>query len=437
MMPQEKVAVIGLGYVGIPLSALLASKGYDVVGIDVLQERVRAINKRELPLKGDEPGLAEMLAKVVKKGKLRATSSYESINDRTAIFVCVDTPISAEKRPDNSRLEGALKGIGRHMRKGALVILESTLAPGTMLGVVAKTLEHESGLTLGKDFKLAHCPERVMPGRLLHNITTYDRVIGGFDKQSTQRAQAIYSKLTKGKLHPTDLTTAEIVKTAENAYRDVQIAFANEVALISEKLGADAYEVRRLVNTCPFRDMHIPGAGVGGHCLPKDPWLLVHGGVEASPRLIPAARAVNESMPFHVLDLASAALESAGRTLENSVVAVMGASFLQESGDVRNSPSVPVIESLGCAKELRVHDPYVEEIAGQKVIKDPKKALKGADLAIFMVAHRDYVRMSPATLKKLMRTPVVVDGRNIFSTQKMRRAGIVYVGVGKVSGTSR
>jgi UDP-N-acetyl-D-mannosaminuronic acid dehydrogenase len=323
------------------------------------------------------------------------------------------------------------------MRKGALVILESTLAPGTMLGVVAKTLEHESGLTLGKDFKLAHCPERVMPGRLLHNITTYDRVIGGFDKQSTLRAQAIYSKLTKGKLHPTDLTTAEIVKTAENAYRDVQIAFANEVALISEKLGADAYEVRRLVNTCPFRDMHIPGAGVGGHCLPKDPWLLVHGGVEASPRLIPAARAVNESMPFHVLDLASAALESAGRTLENSVVAVMGASFLQESGDVRNSPSVPVIESLGCAKELRVHDPYVEEIAGQKVIKDPKKALKGADLAIFMVAHRDYARMSPAMLKKLMRTPVVVDGRNIFSTQKMRRARIVYVGVGKVSGTSR
>ena len=436
-MPQEKVAVIGLGYVGIPLSALLASKGYDVVGVDLLEDRVRAINKGKLPLAGKEPGLVEMLSKVVKKGSLRATSSYESLKDRTAIFICVDTPISHEKRPDNSRLEAALKGIGKHLRKGALIVVESTVAPGTMLGVVRKTLERESGLRLGRDFKLAHCPERVMPGRLIHNITTYDRVIGGYDKQSIQRAQAIYSKLTRGRLHPTDLTTAEIVKTAENAYRDVQIAFANEVALISEKLGADAYEVRRLVNTCPFRDMHIPGAGVGGHCLPKDPWLLVHGGRDASPRLIPAARAVNESMPFHVLDLASAVLGSVGKTLEGSVVAVMGASFLQESGDIRNSPSVPVIESLGCAKELRVHDPYVEEIAGVKVIKDLKKALKGADLAIFMVAHKDYARMSPSTLKKLMRTPVIVDGRNIFSTAKMRKAGIVYTAVGKVSGTSR
>jgi len=138
-----------------------------------------------------------------------------------------------------------------------------------------------------------------------------------------------------------------------------------------------------------------------------------------------------------VLDLASAALESKGKTLEGSIVVVMGASFLQESGDVRNSPSVPVIESLGCAKELRVHDPYVDEIAGIKVLKDLKRALGGADLAIFMVAHKDYAKMSPAALKKLMRTPVVVDGRNIFSTQKMRKAGILYVGVGKVSGTSR
>lgn len=435
-MPQEKAAVIGLGYVGIPLAALLASKGYDVIGVDILEERVRQTNRGELTLKGEEPGLEELLAKVVTKGKLRATASYGDMKDRTVVFVCVDTPISVDKIPDYSRLESALKGVGKNMRRGTLVVVESTIAPGTMLGTVAKTLERESGLKLGRDFKLAHCPERVMPGRLLHNITTYDRVIGGYDRQSVRRAQDIYSKLTKGRLHPTDLMTAEIVKTAENAYRDVQIAFANEVALISEKLGADAYEVRRLVNTCPFRDMHFPGAGVGGHCLPKDPWLLVYGGKDASPKLIPAARAVNESMPFHVLDLASAALGSAGKVLEDSVVAVMGASFLQESGDVRNSPSVPVIESLGCAKEVRVHDPYVNEIAGVKVTKDLAKALEGADLAIFMVAHKAYGKLSPTTLKRLMRTPVVVDGRNIFPTERMGRAGIFYLGVGKVSRTS-
>ncbi len=235
----------------------------------------------------------------------------------------------------------------------------------------------------------------------------------------------------KGKLHKADLTTAEVVKTAENAYRDVQIAFANEVALISEKLGVDAYEVRRLVNTCPFRDMHIPGAGVGGHCLPKDPWLLVHGGREASPRLIPTARAVNESMPFHVLDLANDALEDAGLTLENAVVAVMGGSFLQDSGDVRNSPSIPVVESLGCAKELRVHDPFLDEVAGVKVKRDAKAALRRADLAIFMVSHKEYARLSPAEIRRLMKTPSVVDGRNIFSAEKMARAGVDYRAVGK------
>ncbi|MGQ9586820.1 MAG: nucleotide sugar dehydrogenase [Thermoplasmata archaeon] len=430
-MAQEKVAVVGLGYVGIPLSALLANKGYDVVGIDVDEKRAEDINAGIFPLKGEEPGLPEMLSRAVKKGKLRATTAFRACKDRTVVFVCVDTPLTADRKPDHQRLEGAIGGIGKNLRKGALVIVESTVAPGTMLGLVAPALERESGLSLGKGFKLAHCPERVMPGRLLRNITTYDRVVGGYDRQSTNRAAAIYSKLTKGKLHPTDLTTAEIVKTAENAYRDVQIAFANEVALICEKLNADAYEVRRLVNTCPFRDMHMPGAGVGGHCLPKDPWLLVHGGMESNPKLIPTARAVNDSMPFHVLDLAAAALNEAGRRLEESTVVVLGASFLQNSGDGRNSPSVPVIESLRAAKELRVHDPYLEELSGVEILNDLKKALSGADLAIFMVAHREYAKVTPALLKKLMATPVVVDGRNLFAAEKMRKAGIIYRGLGK------
>ena len=240
-MAQERIAVVGLGYVGIPLCSLLADKGFDVVGIDVIKERSADIDAGRLPLKGEEPGLAELLKKAVKKGKLRATTSYTACKDRTAIFVCVDTPIDADRRPDNSRLEAAAKGIGKNLAKNALVVVESTIAPGTMTGTVARTLERESGLALNKEFKLVHCPERVMPGRLLFNLKNYDRVIGGSDRKGIERASAIYSKIMKGKLHPTDLTTAEIVKTAENAYRDVQIAFANEVALISEELGADAF----------------------------------------------------------------------------------------------------------------------------------------------------------------------------------------------------
>ncbi len=430
-MAREKVAVVGLGYVGIPLSAMLADKGFDVLGIDSVPGRAKAVASGKLPLKGDEPGLAELLRRVVKARRLVATTSFAGLRDRGAVFVCVDTPIDDHKRPNYANLEDSLRNIGENMAKGTLVVVESTVAPGTMLGTVAKTLSKSSGMVLGKDFKLAHCPERVMPGRLLRNISTYDRVLGGYDAESLDRASAIYSKIMKGRLHRTDLTTAEVVKTAENAYRDVQIAFANEVALISEKLGVDAYEVRKLVNTCPFRDMHIPGAGVGGHCLPKDPWLLVHGGREAGPKLIPMARAVNEAMPFHVLDLAQTALEDAGLSLENAVVAVMGGSFLQDSGDVRNSPSIPVIESLGCAKELRVHDPYLDEIAGVKVTRDVKAALRHADLAIFMVSHKGYAALTPASIKKMMRTPLVVDGRNIFSADEMAKAGVDYRAVGK------
>lgn len=424
---------MGLGYVGISLAALLASKGYDVLGIDISRDRAGAVNRGSLPLKGEEPGLEEMLRKAVRSGRLAAGTSYKELRGRKTVFVCVDTPIDAEKRPDHSRLERAVADIARNISKGTLVIIESTVAPGTTLGLVAKTLERESGLKVGRDLKLAHCPERVMPGRLLYNLTHYDRVIGGLDRASVNRALAIYSKLTKGRLHATDITTAEVVKTAENAYRDVQIAFANEVALISEKVGVDAFEVRRLVNTCPFRDMHTPGAGVGGHCLPKDPWLLVYGGREADPRLIPVARAMNDSMPFHVLDLAHAALREAGRELSSSVVAVMGASFLQDSGDLRNSPSAPVVASLSGAQELRVHDPYADELDGRAIDKDLKKVLQGADLAVFMVAHKEYSRLTPAAMRRLMRTPAVVDGRNIFSAQVMNRAGFVYRGVGKRS----
>ena len=432
-MAQDKVAVVGLGYVGIPLAALLASKGYDVVGIDVLDDRVRKINKGELPLKGDEPGLGALLSKQVRAGRLRASSTWKDCRGRKSVFVCVDTPIDADRKPDYSNLMAAVIGIARNMSKGTMVVVESTLAPGTMTGVIKPAIERESGLRAGTDFGLAHCPERVMPGRLLKNITTYDRIIGGLDKRSQQRACAIYSKLTKGKLHPTDLTTAEIVKTSENTYRDVQIAFANEVALISEKLGADVFEVRRLVNTCPFRDMHMPGAGVGGHCLPKDPWLLATAGKAANPELIPTARAVNDSMPFHVLDLATEALSASGRTVEGSVIAVLGASFLQDSGDSRNSPSLPVVESLKRAEELRVHDPHLEEFAGIKVEKSLNQVLNGADLAIFMVSHKEYLRVSPAAMRRMMRTPTVIDGRNLFDAKKMAKAGVLYRGVGKGS----
>ena len=431
MVQQEKVAVVGLGYVGIPLATVLADKGYDVHGIDVDAERVADVNDGTFPLKGVEPDLPDMMADAVEKGRLRASTAFDGCSGARTVFVCVDTPVGADRKPDNERLVSAAKHISQNIAKGTLIIVESTIAPGTMLGVVAPTIEGAAGLRLGEDFKLAHCPERVMPGKLLHNLTHYSRVIGALDDESAERAIEIYSKMTEGELHRTDLPTAEIVKTAENTYRDVQIAFANEVGLICEKLGVDAFEVRRLVNTCPFRDMHLPGAGVGGHCLPKDPWLLVHGGREADPVLIPTARSVNDGMPSHIAELVGDTLTELKVSRSDAVVAIFGASFLENSGDARNSPTQTLLTHFEDVGEVRVHDPYLEDIGGVAATGTVTGALKGADVAVFMVAHSDYDSITPSTLKELMRRTGVVDGRNIFSAEKMKDAGIVYRGVGK------
>lgn len=431
MATREKVAVVGLGYVGIPLASLLADKGYAVVGIDVDPQRVKDVNDARMPLKGDEPGLPELLEKVVNKGWLTASLDFTECEGAKTVFVCVDTPIDAQMRPDNRRMIAAAKRIGENISKGAMVIVESTIAPGTMLGTVAPIIEGTSGLRLGKDFKLAHCPERVMPGRLLHNLMQYDRVVGALDDESARRAKAIYSKLTKGKLHKTGLTTAEVVKTAENAYRDVQIAFANEISSICEKLGVDAFEVRELVNTSPYRNMHLPGAGVGGHCLPKDPWLLAFGGREAQPVLIPTARMVNDGMPFHVAELVADALREMKVRKSSAVVAVLGAAYMGDSGDTRNSPTAALISCLEGVKEIRVHDPFVDDLYGVNVLRKASDALRGADVAVFMVEHREYAKVTPATLKKHMRRLAVVDGRNLLSEKRMTRAGFVYRGIGK------
>ncbi|UCE92311.1 MAG: nucleotide sugar dehydrogenase [Methanobacteriota archaeon] len=431
MATREKAAVIGLGYVGIPLASLLADRGYAVVGMDIDPQRVGDVNEGRVPLKGDEPDLQPLLAKVVRKGWLKASEDFGGCRQAKTVFVCVDTPVDEQMRPDNRRMIAAAKRIGENLSKGTMVVVESTVAPGTMLGTVAPIIEGTSGLRLGRDFKLAHCPERVMPGRLLHNLTNYDRVLGSLDDESARRAEAIYSKLTAGELHRTGLTTAEVVKTAENAYRDVQIAFANEVSSICEKLGVDAFEVRKLVNTSPFRDMHLPGAGVGGHCLPKDPWLLAFGGREAQPVLIPTARMINDGMPFHVAELTADALRRMKVRRASAVVAVLGASYTGDAGDIRNSPTASLISCLEGVKEIRVHDPFVDDLYGVNVLRRAPDALKGADVAVFMVAHKEYARLTPSTLKKHMRRLAVVDGRNLFSEKRMTKAGFVYRGVGK------
>ncbi|MGQ9514442.1 MAG: nucleotide sugar dehydrogenase [Thermoproteota archaeon] len=432
---QKKIVVVGMGYVGVPVAIAFAKAGFSVVGINRSKLKVDQINKGISPIGGQEPGLSSLLRRMLKAGRLRATQSFSECRDAYAIIVAVQTPFDkALGKPDYSPLESAINEIGLNLSRGSIVIIESTVAPGTVEKVVKPILESRSGLAAGKDFFLGTCPERVRPGRLLRNLFELDRVVGGYGEESTKRIINLYRKVVKGKLHGTDCLTAEVVKTVENAYRDVQIAFANEVALICEKLGTDVYKVRELVNSAPYRDMHMPGAGVGGHCLPKDTLLLsysVAGKLE--PKLLTTARKINDSMPLHLAKLVEDALSQMNIQVKGSKIAILGLAYVKNTDDTRNTPAAPTIEKLeSLGAEIRVHDPYVDRFESRKISKDLREVLSGADCLVMVTNHDEYKKLSLKKIKKWMRTPLIVDGRNVFIKSKCLQEGFHYLGIGNI-----
>ncbi|MGD8968369.1 MAG: nucleotide sugar dehydrogenase [Anaerolineae bacterium] len=423
------MTVIGLGYVGLPVACLFAEAGFPVVGIRRSQEKVAMINRGRCPIEGEEPGLPELVARVVSAGRLIATTDYEPCRQAQIVLVAVETPVDpGTKKPRYRALRGALSDLGHHLAPGTLVIIESTIAPGTMKDVVLPLLQETSGLREGEDFYLVNCPERVMPGKLLHNIRHMHRVVGGISPEAADLAVGFYRHIVQADLDPVDCLTAELVKTMENAYRDVQIAFANEMALLCEDLGADVWQVRELVNKSPHRDMHLPGAGVGGHCIPKDPWLLIaNAGDGFEPRLIPTARAVNDGMPHHMVDLTVEALEEAGVDVTEAKVAVLGYAYLENSDDTRNSPSKVLVARLhALGADVAIQDPYVQEYQG-----DLEGCVEGCDALVVMVAHDLYSRLPLSELRTSVRRPILIDGRHVFSREEAEAAGWVYRGVGR------
>jgi len=420
-----KLGVIGLGYVGLPVACLFAEAGFDVVGVDIQAERIAKINAGVSPIAGKEPGLAELLAQVVQAGKFHATTDYAELADCDVLTINVETPVDEKHMPRYVALRSALRSLGPVLQEGALVIVESTIAPGTMARVVKPLLEESSGKRANAGFFLGHCPERVMPGKLLANLRGVSRVCGGETPETAAVMIALYRHIVQADLDPADCVTAELVKTAENAYRDVNIAFANEVALICEAVGGDVWRVRELVNKSPGRHMLQPGAGVGGHCIPKDPWLLVYEAREQGTpiRLIPAARAVNESMPLHMVDLLQDALAEAGQELAGARVLVLGYAYLENSDDTRNSPSAVLVARLrALGAEVVIHDPYVPGYQGDVV-----EMAQGCDGVVVMVAHEEYRKLDWNTL----RAPVLVDGRRVVTDPVRQAPETLFRGIGR------
>jgi UDP-N-acetyl-D-mannosaminuronic acid dehydrogenase len=424
---NAKIGIIGLGYVGLPVACMFAKAGFDVVGLDIKQPRVDLINQGICPIEGNEPGLQELLADMVHQKRLQASTDYQLLKDRDVVLIDVETPTDHENIPQYVALRSACSNLAHVMKDGILVIVESTIAPGTIDGVVRPILEVESGKRSGEDFFLGACPERVMPGRLLANLKLMSRVCGGETPEVSRAMILLYRNIVEADLDAADIISAEITKTAENTYRDVNIAFANELAMICQATGADFLKVRELVNKSPGRNVLMAGAGVGGHCIPKDPWLLAYGAKgKVDLQVIPAARKVNDSMPIHVAEILENALKEEGIALSGASVAILGYAYLEESDDTRNSPSETLLKYLHeKGVSTKVHDPFVADFNVPL-----EEVLEGCDAVIIMVAHSIYKVLDLKLLKRTLKHAIIIDGRRVLAPAQVENEGLDYYAIG-------
>ena len=423
---NKKVVVIGLGYVGLPLSLLAAKKGYDVVGIDNNVEKVRLISEKHCPFSD------ETVEKDLKSSKLIATTDKSIIKKADIIVICVPTPVYENRLPNYEPVESACKDIGRFLRKGQLVILESTVNPGVCEEIVIPILEEYSGLSVG-EFYLAHCPERINPGDRKWNVSNISRVVGGFDKESLDRAVEFYSSIISAKIKPMkSLMEAEAVKVVENSFRNINIAFVNELAIAFDKLGIDVVNVIDGAATKPFSFMaHYPGCGIGGHCIPVDPYYLIDYSKRTSGfdhTFLKLACQINEEMPKNTVDFAEAGLQTFGKSLVGSKVAVLGLSYKADIDDCRESPSYVIIKDLEeRGAEVVVYDPHVKSIKSFDSLND---AIEGVDAVILVTSHKEFGGLKSSDFAGT-NVKVVIDGRNYLKKEDFEGSDIYYKGIGR------
>jgi UDP-N-acetyl-D-mannosaminuronic acid dehydrogenase len=410
------VAVVGLGYIGLPTAVCLATGGLDVVGVDISPEIVALVSRGEAPFA--EPDLSVGVSGAVAMGRLTARLDMPEAD---AYIIAVPTPFAGGNRPDLSAVLAAARAIAPVLRGGEVIVLESTVPPGTtrsvseLIGELRPDLRLPHSSDEEPDVHLAHCPERVLPGRIMIEIAANDRVIGGLTPACAERAAALYRTFCHGELIMTDAASAEMAKLAENAYRDVNIAFANELSLICQRLGLDVWEIRQMANHHPRVDILRPGPGVGGHCIAVDPWFIVDAAPEQAT-LIRTARQVNDQMPEHT----AGQIVATCRRFREPRVALLGLSFKADVGDLRGSPAVAiaaqVAQALPEVKVLAVEPhasalPEQLDALGNVVLADTQHAVAEADVIALLTDHSCFrsVRRSQLAGK------VVYDTRGLWA----------------------
>ena len=410
----QRVAVLGLGYVGLPMAAIMAARGIEVIGVDVNKAAVEKINAGGIHIV--EPGLDIVVRGAVAAGNLRATDAPETAD---AFIIAVPTPFKEGYVPDLKYCEAAARAIAPVLKAGDLVVLESTSPVGTSEAISRWMAEmrtdlkfpHEHGESA--DIMVAHSPERILPGRVLIELVTNDRIIGGITHRCSARAAELYSMFVEGQLHLTNARTAELTKLSENSYRDVNIAFANELSMVCEKLGVDVWELIRLANCHPRVNVLQPGPGVGGHCIAVDPWFIVHSAPEEA-KLIRAAREINDHKSEHVVDR----VRHAAERFRAPVVACLGLSYKADIDDLRESPSMHIVKQLAATGlAILAVEPNIDELpkdlAGLANVKyaELDDAIAQADIVVLLVDHKEFKRIPKSEL--LAR--IVVDTRGVWA----------------------
>jgi len=416
---MKTVCVLGLGYIGLPTASMFATHGLRVIGVDINSYIVQVLNGGSIHI--EEVGLQALFREAIASGNLLVRCAPE----RADVFiVAVPTPIYPDKTADMRAVILATGSLVPYLRPGNLVVLESTSPPCTTVDLVRPILER-SGLRAGRDFMLAYSPERVLPGQILKEMVENARVIGGIDRASAEAGRDLYAAFVTGEIILTDTTTAEMVKLMENTFRDVNIALANEFALIAEKLGVNVWAAMDIANRHPRVKILRPGPGVGGHCIAVDPWFLVEAAPEQA-RLIRQARLVNDGMPEHVVEMVQRMMTNEG------IVAVLGLTFKAGVDDTRESPALEVTRRLIAAGlEVRAFDPHVRDLPALKshLVTSMDEAIQGADAVVILVDHTEFKLLAPDRFTQ-MRGRVVIDTRNCLDALTWQSGGFDIARVG-------
>jgi len=417
---KKSICVVGLGYIGLPTAVMFANHGHKVHGVDVNEKAISMIQQKQLHI--EEYGLQERLDKAIDS---RALSVSTTPVKADVFIIAVPSPIKSDKTANLEYVRVATASIVPFLEKGNLVILESTVPPRTVEDVMMPELI-KSNLEIGTELFVSHSPERVIPGKVFTELVTNDRIIGGINEESARQTTKLYQSFVEGQMHETDATTAELVKVMENTYRDVNIAFANELAKIAQNIGVNVWEAIKLANFHPRVNIHWPGPGVGGHCIAVDPWFLV----ELDPqqaKMIHLARQTNDGMPSYTAQLTADILHAKG--IKDPKIAVLGLAFKGNIDDMRESPSVDVVMQLRERKlELNAFDPHIKTNNLPEQTQTQDEAVTNASAILILTDHQAFKDIDPEKVKSQMKNHIIIDTKNCIDRKKWETAGFdVYV----------